>query len=281
MIEHEEVSYLDVQKKIDDMKKIKESLMREINGKQIEAMNLRDTNTALLNKQEELRKQIASLDQLVVKRQTEAGSLENTVLEEMRKIEAHKRDLMTLRDSVNNEQILWVKDKASQLESLNEDRRKVARSEMTLNTREGDLKNREREVAGLLKDVNQRILVVAANEQKTAGMQEEALKKYQEAEKRVRESEHIKDEVAAEKVRYEALIAENKTKLEAFGEKEAHIKVCYDEIEIKNAEIKDRLRDVVLEEDRLRNIKVKLHKEIQYAALTREKKDEYKKELDA
>ena len=275
----EDVSFVELNKKLEDMKRIKVSLAREINQSQLDAQNLRDTITAYNQKIEDLKKQIAQYDGLVMKRHEEVATLDSKNTEEMRLIEAHKRDLVTLRESVNNEQALFQKEKVAILESIDVERRKNARREMELNTRDQNLKDGERQVSGQLTDINRRKIDVEAREKNVTKIQDEAEKARGEAEVKLKSAEKAFDEGNAMKSRYEALSLETREKAQGFEEEDARIRSAYNEIEVRKREIDDKFRDLTIEEDRIRQIKDKLRKEIHYSMVTREKKDEINKEL--
>ena len=275
----EDVSYVELNKKIDDMKKIRESLFREINQNQLNAQNLRDTITAYNQKIEDLKKQIGQYDTLVMKRHEEVAQLDSKNTEEMRLIEAHKRDLITLRETVNNEQTLFQKEKVAILESIDNERKKNARREMELNTREQNLKDGERQVSGQLKDTSQRKIDVEAREKNVSKVQDEAEKARGGAELTFKQAEKALDEANAMKSRYESLSSETKAKEQGFVEDEARIRTAHNELEARKLELDNKFRDLTIEEDRVRKIKDKLRKEIHYSMVTKEKKEDFKKEL--
>lgn len=275
----EDVSYVELNKKIDDMKKIRESLFREINQNQLNAQNLRDTITAYNQKIEDLKKQIGQYDTLVMKRHEEVAQLDSKNTEEMRLIEAHKRDLITLRETVNNEQTLFQKEKVAILESIDNERKKNARREMELNTREQNLKDGERQVSGQLKDTSQRKIDVEAREKNVSKVQDEAEKARGGAELTFKQAEKALDEANAMKSRYESLSSETKAKEQGFVEDEARIRTAHNELEARKLELDNKFRDLTIEEDRVRQIKDKLRKEIHYSMVTKEKKEDFKKEL--
>ena len=275
----EEVSFVELNKKIDDMKKIRESLFREINQNQLNAQTLRDTITAYNQKIEDLKKQIGQYDTLVMKRHEEVAQLDSKNTEEMRLIEAHKRDLITLRETVNNEQTLFQKEKVAILESIDNERKKNARREMELNTREQNLKDAERQVSGQLKDTSQRKIDVEAREKNVSKIQDEAEKARGTAELTLKQAEKALDEANAMKSRYESLTAEVKLKEQGFKEQESHVTTAHNELEARKLELDSKFRDLTIEEDRVRQIKEKLRKEIHYSMVTKEKKGEFQKEL--
>ena len=274
----EDVSFVELNKKLEDMKKIKLSLAREINQNQLDAQTLRDTITAYNSKIEELKKQIAQYDSLVMKRHEEVAQLDSKNTQEMRLIEAHRSDLVTLRDSVNNEQTLWQSEKQAHLESMKDERNKLARLEISLNTRDADLKVAEKQVSGQLEDLGRRKVQVENMEIKWQAKDTQAGKTVEEADTKLRQAEKVLDDAKATQVRYESLLEETKSKQDEFTNKDAHIRTAQEEIEVKRKELSDRERDLIIEEDRLRAIKAKLRNEIKYAALTREKKDGFKAE---
>ena len=274
-----EVSIIDIDEVIKDRQKIKESLGREINGKQIEASNLRDTVAALTDKVSSLRGEIAKYDQIVLKRREEDSGLSSKYAEEIKRIECDRRDLIALREVVGREQLLWNQEKKAQTEALNEERAKFARHKLDLEARETTLRHRETEAMAVLKEANEKLVSAESDTQKAISDRLSAKNELQEVDKRLREAEKSKDEAEAVKVRYETLSSELKSKLEAIGLEKVHIKTCMDEIELKRTEIKDRERDVVIEEDRVRNAKSKLKKEVEYAQIEKDKREAIKKEL--
>ena len=275
-----EVSIIDIDEVIKDRVKIKESLAREINGKQIEASNLRDTVAALTDKVSSLRAEITKFDQIVLKRREEDAGLSSKYADEIKRIECDRRDLIALKEVVGGEQLLWTQEKKAQTEALNDERSKFARFKMDLESREVTLKNSENQASAILRDCNEKLLVAESDKQKAMAERIQAKNELQDAQNRLREADKAKDEAEAARVRYETLEKEHKAKLLAFDQKESHIKTCMDEIELKQLNLKDRERDVVIDEDRIKNLKSKLRKELEYAAISKDKKEAIKKELE-
>ena len=274
-----DVSIIDIDEVIKDRQKIKESLAREINGKQIEAGNLRDTVAALTDKVASLRAEITKFDQIVIKRRQEDAGISSKYAEEIKRIECDRRDLIALREVVGREQLLWNQEKKAQTEALNDERSKFGRHKLDLEARETTLSHREKEAAAILKEANDKLVSAESDTQKALSDRLLAKNELQEVDKKLREAEKSKDEAEALKVRYETLSSELKSKLEAIELEKVHIKTCMDEIELKRGEIKDRARDVVIDEDRVRNAKSKLKKEVEYAQIEKAKREDIKKEL--
>ena len=140
------------------------------------------------------------------------------------------------------------------------------------------MKVAEKQVSGQLEDLGRRKVQVENMEIKWQAKDTQAGKTVEEADTKLRQAEKVLDDAKATQVRYESLLAETKSKQDEFTNKDAHIRTAQEEIEVKRRELSDRERDLIIEEDRLRAIKAKLHTEIKYALLTKEKKAEFKAE---
>ena len=275
----EDISYMDMQEKVNDMKKIRDSLFREINSKQIQAQEYRDTISAYEKKMEEAKKNVGTVEALILKRTEELASLDSKNTQEMRTIEAHRRDLVTLREAVNAEQIVLAGEKKAAYEAIEEDRRKLARQEHTLNTREGDLKNREREVAAQLDELSKRNSKADEMLLKAQSRDEETRKMNEEVALKLKQTEKALDEANAKKVHNDSLSRLTDEKLTDIKGRESSLKVAYQEIEVKKREISDKQRDLTIEEHRVREFREKVRNELKYSELNKAKKTELQAEL--
>lgn len=275
----EEVSVIDMKLKIDDMKKLKASLLRELNQHYLDCQNYRDTTDALAKKMQEIKADLASTDKLVVERRDEVNNLESKIREDSRIIEAEKRDLVALRSSVSAEQEVFHKEKQASLEMIENETKNLTRLEISLKNRDSELKNREKEVAGELEEVNKRKAVTEASERNLSSKQSEIEKMDKDSKEALRSSEKALDEANGLKSKYESLLSDIKLKESELSEKESSIKMSQNEVDAKKKELSSRERDVVIEEDRLRNIKDKLRQEIKYSAINKDKKAEINSEL--
>ena len=276
----EEISLMDLDEKLTEMKKLKASLGREVNQNQMEALNLRSDLKALYSKHEDLKAQIVLSEGTLLKRREEINSIDEFLGKKGKLLEAEKRDLVALRENIYAENAVFQDEKKRMKEELEEARKQLSRHELNLLNRDNDLKVGEKYLSGELEAMNLRQTKLKEDELKIQIKSQEADKMKEEAALLKSQAQRELEEAKASIVSYESKASEIAQKEKSFTEKEAHIRTCYNEITIKTKEIEEADKDLIIEDNRLRDIRTRLYKEIEICKIDARKKKEFQKEIE-
>lgn len=276
---NEDISYLDLDKKVKDLQALRSSLRREIDQNQMEATNLRDGLRALGEKSEEAKKELLKAEAVLIERRNEISSIDALLDKERKIIEAEKRDLVAQRDGTRGEQEIFQKEKAGALEAINEQRSKLAKLEVSLNERSKELDVRDKEIIGQLQEISNRRVKIQELEVKVSSKTTDASKTRDDAYRLFKDASKQLDEAKAERVRYEFLAKETKDKQADFAERENTIRIALDDVELRRLQLNDRERDLSIEAAAVQQAKSKLLKEIEASRIPDTKKAEIKKDI--
>lgn len=276
----EPVSLVDLTIKIEELTKVRDSLKREIDQNFFEASGLRENIKALSEKIAIERAELIKSHKEVESKRIELGSIDQLIDKENKLMESEKRDVESAKSRLASELAIFHKEKSGALEAIDDQRKKLNRLEVALLNREKDLKDAERNIEGQIGELAQRRLAIQEKELSLQAKDTEVSKKIKESELKLSLAEKYRDEAQAEKVRYTELSSATKKREAEFAEKDAQIRTCYGDIDIRKNRLDDRERDIVINEGKLSALRVKVSKEIEVARISATKKDELTKELN-
>lgn len=276
----EEVSYLDLDKKIADMQAVKKSLAREINQNQLDALNLRDELKAFQTKVDEQKTEIKKLDAILLNRKQEISTIDNLLDKERKIIDAEKRDLISLRESVSGEQAVWSQEKTAALAAIDERIKKIARQEVSAMNRLAEIEAKEKMIAGELEEISRRRINVNEAELKANAVLSDAQQVKLEAEKLSTFEKRALEEAEAKSKAYDALMENLRSREAIAADKESNMKVAYNDIELRKKDLDERERDIVIAESKLREMRVKTIREIEHAKIEADRKKAIKNEAE-
>ena len=278
---NEEVSLLDLDQRIKELKSLNVSLRREIDQNQLEAINLRESLKALFDKELIKKDEIKVLEATILTRRNEISSIDTLIDKERRIIEHEKRDLIAKREGIEGEMLVFRKEKQGALEGIEDTRKKLVREQVDNSNLTQELRDREKEIKGQLDELSARRVKMQELEVKNQAKASELDKQRDEIEVIKRLTEKALDEANAKSIYFDSLSAETREKLRGIDEREATVKVAMNDIEARQQAIKSDERDIIIEKDKLRSIRTGLLKEAEMARIDQTKKDKIKKEIEA
>lgn len=275
----EDMSIMDLNMVLKDMATRKSSLKREIDQNELTAISLREELKALEDKRGIISNKVKEADLMLIKRREEISNIDALLDKERVKLENENKDFAQKIQAFRNEQMVWESEKKAALDSINEIRAKIAREDVSSMNLKFDLENKHKDVDGQIEELGRRRIKISNDEVKISNLRVEADKLLDEAKKKLYEAAKVEDEAKAKIVAYDELLSKVTQAEKEIKEKEQHLKVVAQENDAKENELKDREREVILEEGKLKELSKKLLREVQIAKVSKEVKDEIIKEI--
>ena len=272
-----EISYIELDKKINDMKVVRLSLTREIDQNSLVAIDLREALKAMDNKKVDLENKIKELEVSILNRRAELSSIDNLLDKERKMMDAEKRDLDIKRETLYGEQTIFAKEKAGALEAIEDTRKKLSKEQVSSMNRDFDMKAQEKDIAGQILELGRRRVMIQESEVKASAIIKESEVARLEVDKLKTQAQRVLDDAKAEEVRYNAMVADVSEKEKDFIERESRIKTCYNEIDVRKKELDEQERDLVIEMNKLKILKQSFLKEVERSRI--EGKEAIKKEI--
>lgn len=272
-------SFAELYEKISQMQKIKASLKREIDQNQLESIDLRESIKALSDKKTQAQNELNKTESLIIKRREEISSIDTLLDKERKLIDAEKREIASQKEGLDGEMSVFRSEKQAALEAVEEQRKKLNRIEVSLLNQKTDLDSKERQITGELEEVSMRRNKALELEVKINQRNKESEEIKKEAEAILRRAEKELDDAKAKLVAYEAMSADIKTREKSFADKDAYIKTCYNDLEVRKSELDERERDITIKGGRIKANEERLRRELERAKIEQSRKDVILKDI--
>lgn len=275
----EEFSVMDFQHKIEDMKKQKASLKREIDENSLLAIRLREELRAFGSKSDDLKTEIRKLETLIIERQNELGELKNRIEKELGILAIERKTLDDRRIGLDAEKLELDRDKEYQKKRIEESNAKIVRLERDAMQKEVDALNKEKEAEGTLNAVEEDRLKLREAEVRVRQKEADAEKNRADSEKILSDARRLREEAEAEKIGYTMKFEDLRKREEEVERVKATNRSEVDALEATRKELEDRERDVLLDENKNREIQMKLIREVENAKIEQSMKKKLQEEL--
>ena len=271
-MEDKDLTYSDVQLIVDDLKKVRDSLRREISTSQYEASRLRDEVKAFIEESAKHKNIMKELEVKVLNKRSELASIDDLIDKERKIVEEGKNEMDILRQNFTNEQAVWNQEKSGAMSVIEARTKELNRLQVDTLNRKADVDEMEKQVNVQLEEISSRRIKIQEAEIKVQQKDEESSRTLEAANLSRVSSEKILEEAKAEKKMYQDLKVKINSERNSLAEREQAVKDGYQENERNKEEMRERSREILISESKLRDLKLRTTKEIEAAKVESEQK---------
>lgn len=276
-VDFESMESLDTQVK--DLNSRKKSLRREIDENYVMASRLRDQIKALSETYEEKKVLVSKVNVELINKNSEISDLDSKINSERRILEIERRELDSIKKDLESRQSLFEEEKRGQLAIFAQREEKVAKDEIENDKKKKELDEREKQAIGELAELSSRRLKVNESESRLGQKESEIEKLRKEAEIFINQSKNEADELKSQKLFYQDESKKAKLLQDEAAKTQENLTLALELNDVKKRELDERERDVLLVENKVRDIKSRLVRDIELAKLPKEQKDKLSNEL--